>query len=48
MNLTDVKSKEIMPGFHGKVIHGEKIENLEAIANPWSLDFFKNINELKS
>ena len=25
MNLTDVKSKEIMPGFHGKVIHGETV-----------------------
>ncbi len=25
MNLTDLPSKEIMPGYHGKLVHGEKI-----------------------
>ena len=42
------KSGKIVEIAVRKVIHGEKIENLEAIANPWTLDFFKNINELKS
>lgn len=25
MNLKDITSKEIMPGYHGKMIHGERI-----------------------
>ena len=25
MNLEDITSKEIMPGYHGKLVHGEKI-----------------------
>ncbi len=25
MNLADIPSKEIMPGYHGKLVHGEKI-----------------------
>jgi len=30
-----------------KVINGEEINNKEAIANPDSLNFFKDLNELK-
>ena len=30
-----------------KVIHGEKINNKEAIANPESLKFFENLPQLK-
>ena len=25
MNLKTLKSKEIMPGFHGKMVHGENL-----------------------
>lgn len=25
MNVTTITSKEIMPGYHGKLVHGEKI-----------------------
>ncbi len=25
MNLEDIASKEILPGFHGKVVHGEQL-----------------------
>lgn len=25
MNLDNISSKEIMPGYHGKLVHGEKI-----------------------
>jgi len=25
MNLKDIPSKEIMPGYHGKLVHGEKM-----------------------
>ena len=26
MNLNNIKPKEILPGFYGKIIHGEKNE----------------------
>ncbi|WP_036386089.1 cupin domain-containing protein [Muricauda sp. MAR_2010_75] len=25
MNLSEIKSKEIMPGYHGKLVHGESM-----------------------
>lgn len=25
MNLSEIKSKEIMPGYHGKLVHGEQM-----------------------
>ncbi|HBU77131.1 MAG TPA: cupin domain-containing protein [Muricauda sp.] len=25
MNLSEIKSKEIMPGYHGKLVHGERM-----------------------
>ena len=30
-----------------KLINGEELNNKEAIANPESLDFFKNLTQLK-
>jgi len=30
-----------------KIINGEKLDNMEAIANPDSLNFFKDLKELK-
>ncbi|MDP3641469.1 MAG: hypothetical protein Q8R43_03455, partial [Alphaproteobacteria bacterium] len=29
------------------IIHGEDIKNMQAIANPESLEFFKNVSELQ-
>ena len=46
-NLNKIEAREIMPGCHGKVIHGETINNKEAIANPKSLKFFENLPQLK-
>ena len=40
MNLTDVKSKEIMPGFHGKIIHGENVTWVY-----WNIDKGSSLNE---
>ena len=25
MNLSEIQSKEIMPGYHGKLVHGERM-----------------------
>ena len=41
------KSGKIVEIAVKKIIHNEKIENIEAIANPNSLNYFKNIHELK-
>ena len=40
MNLTDVKSKEIMPGFHGKIIHGETVTWVY-----WNIEKGSSLNE---
>ena len=42
------KSGKIVELAVRKIINGEEINNIEAIANPESLDFFKNLNVLKS
>ena len=42
------KSGKIVELAVRKIINGEKLDNKEAIANPNSLDFFKNLSELKS
>jgi len=31
-----------------KVIHGEEVKNLDALANPKALDYYRNLEELKS
>ena len=41
------KSGKIVELAVKKVINGEKLNNLEAIANPESLNFFKNLPQLK-
>jgi len=41
------KSGKIVEIAVRKVINGEELNNKEAIANPQSLDFFKNLKELK-
>ena len=41
------KSGKIVELAVKKVINGEELNNLEAIANPESLDFFKDLEELK-
>ena len=41
------KSGKIVELAVRKVINGEELNNKEAIANPKSLDFFKNLKELK-
>jgi len=41
------KSGKIVELAVRKVINGEELNNKEAIANPQSLDFFKNLKELK-
>ncbi len=41
------KSGKIVELAVKKIINGETIDNLEAIANPKSLDFFKNLKELR-
>ena len=42
------KSGKIVELAVRKIINGEEINNIEAIANPNSLDFFKDLNVLKS
>ena len=42
------KSGKIVELAVRKIINGEEINNLEAIANPHSLDFFKNLKVLKN
>ena len=42
------KSGKIVELAVKKIINGEKINNIEAIANPGSLDFFKNLSILKN
>ncbi len=42
------KSGKIVELAVRKIINGGKLDNKEAIANPNSLDFFKNLSELKS
>ena len=42
------KSGKIVELAVRRIINGEKLDNKEAIANPNSLDFFKNLSELKS
>ena len=41
------KSGKIVELAVRKVINGEKLNNLEAIANPNCLEYFKNLEELK-
>tara|TARA_A100001015_G_scaffold275976_1_gene333757 strand:- start:957 stop:2885 length:1929 start_codon:yes stop_codon:yes gene_type:complete len=41
------KSGKIVELAVRKIINGEKISNIEAIANPKSLDFYKNLTQLK-
>ena len=41
------KSGKIVELAVKKVINGEKLNNKEAIANPESLNFFKNLPQLK-
>ena len=41
------KSGKIIELAVKKIINGEKLNNLESIANPKSLNFFKNLKELK-
>jgi len=41
------KSGKIVELAVRKVISGEELDNIEAIANPKSLDFFKELKELK-
>ena len=41
------KSGKIVELAVRKTIHGEKINNKESIANPDSLDYFRNLKELK-
>ena len=41
------KSGKIVELAVRKIINGEKIDNKEAIANPQSLDFFKNLSQIK-
>ena len=40
------KSGKIVELAVRKIINGEKIDNKEAIANPNSLNYFKNLKEL--
>ena len=42
------KSGKIVELAVKKIINGEKINNIQAIANPSSLDFFKNLSVLKN
>ncbi len=42
------KSGKIVELAVKKIINGEKINNSEAIANPGSLDFFKNLSDLEN
>ena len=41
------KSGKIVEIAVRKIIHGEPINNKEAIANPESLKFFENLSQLK-
>ncbi len=41
------KSGKIVELAVRKIINGEKLDNKEAIANPQSLDFFKNLSQIK-
>ena len=41
------KSGKIVELAVKKIINGEAIDNLEAIANPKSLNFFRNLSQLK-
>ena len=45
--IPKTKSGKIVEIAVRKIIHNQKIENIESIANPKSLNYFKNINELK-
>ena len=42
------KSGKIVELAVRKLINGEELNNKEAIANPKSLDFFKNLSQLKT
>ena len=42
------KSGKIVELAVRKLINGEELNNEEAIANPQSLNFFKNLSELKN
>ena len=44
--LIDAKSGKIVELTIKKIIHNERIENLGSIANPETLDDYKNIKEL--
>ena len=41
--IPKTKSGKIVEIAVRKILNGEKINNLEAIANPGSLEFFKNL-----
>ena len=45
--IPKTKSGKIVEIAVRKIIHNQKIENIESIANPKSLNYFKNINELQ-
>ena len=45
--LPKTKSGKIVELAVRKIIHNQKIENIESIANPKSLNYFKNIKELQ-
>jgi acetoacetyl-CoA synthetase len=45
--IPKTKSGKIVELAVRKIIHGETINNKESIANPESLNFFKNLPQLK-
>ena len=47
LNLNYAKQQEKVELAVKKIIHGETINNKEAIANPDSLKFFENLSQLK-
>ena len=47
-DIPRTKSGKIVEIAVRKIIHGENIENIEAIANPECLEFYKNIDDLKN
>ena len=47
-DLPRTKSGKIVEIAVRHVIHGREVRNLEALANPAALDFFRNLPELQS
>ena len=48
MDIPRTKSGKITELAVRDVIHGRQVKNREALANPESLDFFRDLLELKS